>query len=89
MTLFLIGAEIGVGLTLLVVLDFFKLHTKQEWREFEFEKATQRKYFDKVMAENAKLRVALAAGEMTEDGRKVAAMTMASLDAVIGTESAA
>lgn len=89
MTLFLIGAAIGAGITLGVVFDRYKLHTKKDWQEFQFEIAAQRQYFDKVTAENAKLRVALAAGEMTEDGRKVAAMTMASLDTVIGTENAA
>ena len=44
---------------------------------------------DRLTAENAKLRVALAAGEMTEEGKKVAAMTMAALDAVIGPEEVA
>ena len=49
----------------------------------------QRRHGDKVTAENAKLRVALAAGVMTEEGKKVAAMTTAALDALIGTEEVA
>jgi hypothetical protein len=36
-----------------------------------------------LTAENANLRVALAAGEMTEEGKKVATMTMEALKSVI------
>jgi hypothetical protein len=42
---------------------------------------------DVLAAENAKLRVSLAAGEMTEEGKKVATITMAALDAVIAAKT--
>ena len=86
MTTFLIGAAIGAGLTVAFVLNACKVHTKVKWKEFEVELATQHKQVYMVTAENARLRVALAAGEMTADGKKVAAMTMAALDAVISNE---
>ena len=86
MTTFLIGAAIGVGLTVAFVLNACKVHTKVKWKEFEVEMATQRKQVYMVTAENARLRVSLAAGELTGDGKKVAAMTMAALNAVIGSE---
>lgn len=89
MTTFLIGAAIGAGLTVAFVLKACKMHTKEKWKEFEVEMATQRKQLYMVIAENARLRIALAAGEMTGDGKKVAAMTMAALNAVIGTEKVA
>jgi hypothetical protein len=89
METFLIGAAIGAGLTVAFVLNTCKVHTKVKWKEFEVEMATQRKQLYMVTAENARLRVALAAGEMTADGKKVAAMTMAALDAVIATEKVA
>jgi hypothetical protein len=87
MTTFLIGAAIGVGLTAAFILNGCKVHTKAKWKEVEVEMGTQRKQLYMVTAENARLRVALAAGEMTADGKKVAAMTMAALDAVIGAEN--
>jgi hypothetical protein len=86
MTTFLIGAAIGAGLTVAFVLNACKVLTKVKWKEFEVELATHHKQVYMVTAENARLRVALAAGEMTADGKKVAAMTMAALDAVIGNE---
>lgn len=86
MTTFLIGAAIGAGFTVAFVLKLCKVHTKVKWKEFEVERASQHKQVYIVTAENARLRVALAAGEMTADGKKVAAMTMAALDAVIGNE---
>jgi RsiW-degrading membrane proteinase PrsW (M82 family) len=89
MTTFLIGAAIGAGFTVAFVLNYCKVHTKMKWKEFEVELGTQRNQLYMVTAENARLRVALAAGEMTADGKKVAAMTMAALDAVIGTGTVA
>lgn len=87
MTTFLIGAAIGVALTAAFVLNACKVHTKAKWKEFEVELGTQRNQVYMVTAENARLRVALAAGEMTADGKKVAAMTMAALNAVISAEN--
>jgi hypothetical protein len=42
-----------------------------------------------LVAENAHLRLSLAAGEMKEDSKKIATMTMAALDGVITDEKAA
>ena len=62
---------------------------KEKWQEFQMEMNAHRRHGDKVTAENAKLRVALADGVLTEEGKKVAAMTTAALDALIGTEEVA
>jgi hypothetical protein len=89
MVMILIGAAIGVSLTVSVVLGCYKVHTKDAWEEYEVTmRATQTRVFA-LTAENAKLRVSLAAGEMTEDGKKVAAMAIAALDTVIAAEKAA
>jgi hypothetical protein len=86
---FLIGAAIGAGFTVATILGWFKVQTKEKWEEFQREMNAQRRYGDKMTAENAKLRVALSVGGLTEDGKKVAAMTIAALDAVITTDEAA
>jgi hypothetical protein len=86
MVMILIGAAIGASLTAAVMLGGFKVHTRDAWEEYEVTmKATATRMFA-LTAENAKLRVSLAVGEMTEDGKKVAAMTMAALDTVIAAE---
>jgi hypothetical protein len=83
---FLVGAAVGVGLTLAVIFESCKVIKKEEWKEDELARDAMRSAMMKALAENANLRVALAAGEMTEEGKKVAAMTMAALDVVITTE---
>jgi hypothetical protein len=83
MVTFLIGAVVGAGLTLWHILLNFKVKDKDWWEEQERKMATAHSCVKKVVAENAQLRVALAAGEMTEDAKKVATMTLASFDAVI------
>lgn len=87
--IFGIAIAFGAGLMLAFILLCFKVQTKEAWERFELEMKAHRKNLDKLTAENSKLRVALAAGEMTHDAKKVAAMTMAALDAVIDTEKAA
>jgi hypothetical protein len=82
---FVIGAVIGTGLTLLTIFLNFKVKDRDWWEEQEQEMAGLRSGLHKVVAENAQLRVALAAGEMTEDAKKVATMTLAALDADIAT----
>ena len=89
MTMFLIGAVIGAFVASAFFLGTFKIHTKEAWQEHVVETRALWRGVDKLTAENANLRVALAAGEMTEDGKKVAAMTMAVLDAVIAPEKVA
>jgi len=80
-----IGAVVGAGLCLATIFAEFKVKTKESWEEQEQEMAAAHSCVEKVVAENVQLRVALAAGEMTEDAKKVAAMTMAALDPVIAT----
>jgi hypothetical protein len=89
MMIFLISIAFGAVLTLAVVLVAFKVQTKEAWQRHQIEMNAQRTHTDKLTAENSKLRVALAAGEMTQDAKKVAAMTMAALDAIIGSEKVA
>lgn len=83
----LIGAAIGAALTLCAILGNFKLKTNEAWEQEERRHENTITCLVLVQAENARLRVALAAGEMTEEGKRVAAMTMAALRAVISAES--
>lgn len=88
--LFLIGAVVGIGFTLLVIFGNYKVEDREWWEEYERETAAVRSGLKKAVAENSQLRVALAAAEMTEDAKKVATMTLASFDAAIAdTENAA
>ena len=82
LTTILIGAAIGAGLAVAVILGAFELRTKEGWKEEELKIRTLCMRVFTLTAENAQLRVALATDEMTEDGKNVAAMTMAALDAV-------
>jgi DeoR/GlpR family transcriptional regulator of sugar metabolism len=83
MEMLIAGMVIGVCLCLAVLLGFFKVQTRESWEERELTMTALRSAVEKKIAENARLRVALAAGEMTEDAKKVATLTMAALDAVI------
>jgi hypothetical protein len=86
---FLIGAVVGAGLTLLHIFLNFKVRDREWWEEHEKEVAGLRSGLQKEVAENARLRVSHAAGEMSEDANKVATMTMAALDADIATATEA
>lgn len=81
-TTILIGAAIGAAVAVGVIAGAFKVQTKESWKESCQSAAAARSCVYALAAENAKLRLSLAAGAMTEDGRKVAAMAMAALDAV-------
>lgn len=83
----LIGAAIGAALTLGGILGNFRLKTNEAWEQEERRHENTSTCLVLVQAENARLRVALAAGNMTEEGKRVAAMTMAALRAVISAES--
>ena len=89
MATFLIGAVVGAGLTLVTMFLNFKVKDRAWWEQQEQERIALHSRVEKVVEENTQLRVALAAGEMTEDAKKVAAMTMAALVAVIATEEEA
>lgn len=81
----LIGPLVGAGITLLWMFLNFQVRKKEWWEEQERKMAIAHSCVEKVVAENVQLRVALAAGEMTEDAKKVAAMTMAALHPVSAT----
>jgi len=83
----LIGAVIGAGLAVACILGGFEVKSKEAWEQAEQRHETTYACMQMVNAENAKLRVALAAGAMTDDGKKIAAMTMAALRTVILTNS--
>jgi hypothetical protein len=85
-----IGAVVGAALTLIGIFGNYKVENREWWEEYERETAAARSGLKKAVAENAQLRVALAAAEMTEDAKKVATMTLASFDAAVAdTENAA
>ena len=83
LTPYLIGAAIGAALILAAIFGVFEVKTKEAWEQEEKRHDAAFTCLLLLQAENAKLRVALAAGEMTEDGKKIATMTMAALKAVI------
>jgi hypothetical protein len=83
--LFLIGVAIGAGLTAAGIFTSYHVQTKQAWEESRITLDAIISRMHKLVAENAKVRVALATGAMAEEAKKVAAVTMAALDAVIET----
>lgn len=87
LTTILIGTAIGAGLAVAVILGTFELRTKEGWKEHELTTRALIMRIFMLTAENAQLRVSLAAGEMPEDEKKVAAMTIAALGTVISSES--
>ena len=84
---YLIGAAIGAALAVGFILGNFNLKKSEAWEQKERLHENTNTCLVLVQAENARLRVALAAGEMTEEGQRVAAMTMAALREVISAES--
>ena len=86
MITFLIGAVIGGFVVGAFILGTFKVLSKEQWREHEVTTRALWRNVDGLMAENAKFEVALSAGQMTDDGKKVAAMTMEALNGVIASK---
>lgn len=86
--LFLIGAAVGAGLTAVSIFGNYKVERREWWEEQERKAAATTSCLNKVVAENAKLRVALVAAEITEGSKKVVAMTMAALDVEIAPDKA-
>ena len=83
LTTLLIGSVIGAALTLEIIFSNCEVQTKKEAEKATANAKAMLTGFYRLNAENAKLRLSLAAGEMTEESKKVATMTMAALDAVI------
>lgn len=83
MVTFLVGVALGAAWALGAIFSICVVRTKEKWKEHE---AGMDAMLDCVFfwqAENAKLRLALAAGEMTDEGKKIATKAMAALDSVI------
>jgi hypothetical protein len=80
---FMVGLLMGAGAVAGFICDRYKLKTKEEWEADEVQRKARNVFVLRMGAENAKLKVALVAGEMTEEGKKIAAMTMAALETVI------
>jgi hypothetical protein len=89
LTTLLIGAVLGGLLVVGVIFAMCVVKTKEDWKEHEEIRRGMRMRVYTLEAENARLRVSLAVGEMTEEGKKVATMTMAALDAVIAAAKTA
>lgn len=84
----LIGVVIGAGLTLVGIFSEFKVKDREWWEKREREMEAAHTCAQEVVAENFKLRVALAAAEMTQEAKEVAAVTMAAFgDGIIGAEN--
>ncbi len=85
---YVIGAGVGAGFTLLVIFTHFKVKEREWWEEKKREMEAAHTCAQKVMAENVKLRVALAAAEMTREAKEVAAVTMAAFGTgIVGVEN--
>ena len=91
MITFLIGAAVGVLFTvsiifIMIVEGAYKVLNRQEWKEHVVQERAFMSRVEALTAENAKLQVALSAGQMTDDGKKVAAMTIEALGGVIASK---
>ncbi len=83
LTTLLIGGVLGGLLVVGVIFSTCVVETKEKRHEHNQVATAVRYRVYALEAENAQLRIALAAGQMTEEGKKIATMTMAALDAVI------
>lgn len=88
-TTLLIGVAIGACWAYGAISERCELQTKENWKaDQELTMAVCMRVF-RLEAENARLRLFIAAGEMPEGGKKIATMAMAALEAVSTTESPA
>lgn len=89
LTTLLIGVALGAAWALGVIFSMCVVETKEKWHEHSHVVTALCNRVHALVAENAQLRVSLAAGEMTEEGKKVATMTIAALDAVVAAANEA
>jgi hypothetical protein len=88
-TTLLIGVALGACWACGVIFSLCVVTKKEDWKaEHDLKMAVCMRVF-RLEAENARLRLGLAAGEMTGDGKKIATMAMAALDAISTAESQA
>lgn len=85
----LIGIGLGAAWALAVIFALCVVETKEKWHEHNHIADGVRHRVYALVAENAQLRIALGAGQMTEEGKKIATMAMTALDAVSTAESQA
>lgn len=86
--LFLIGVVVGVGVTLVGMFTNYVVKDREWWEKEKREMEAAHTCAQEVAAENLKLRVALAAAEMTQEAKQVAAVTMAAFgDGIVGLEN--
>lgn len=85
---FLIGVVVGVGVTLAGIFTNYVVKDRESWEKEEREREAAHTCAQEVLADNLKLRVALAAAEMTPEAKQVAAVTMVAFgDGIIGVEN--
>jgi cell shape-determining protein MreC len=77
---FLIVAGIGAAIVLGFILNVYEVQKKEAARESRQLSAAIQSRLYALEAENAKLRMWLASGEMTTQGKTIAAKVMAALD---------
>lgn len=83
LTTFLVGLALGAAWALGAIFSICIVRTKESWKEHEAGMDAMLSCVFFWQAENAKLRLALAAGAMTDEGKKIATKAMAALDSVI------
>ena len=81
MEAYLIGAAIGAIVGAGAILWIFDNRNLQKAAEEQVGDEIWRGLVLMAMAENARLRLALAEGQMTEDDKKIVAMTVAAIEA--------
>jgi len=77
---FLIGAGIGAAVAVGFILNVYEVQKKDAARESRQLLAGILSRLYALEAENAKLRMSLAAGQMTTQGKTIAAKVIAALD---------
>lgn len=88
-TTLLIGVALGACWACGVIFGTCEVQTKENWKaDHELRMAVCMRVF-RLEAENARLRLFIAAGEMPEGGKKIARMAIAALGTVASTESQA
>jgi len=76
-----IGAIVGAG----AIVGTFDVRSRQKAAEGRRSNEIWKTLAFLAHAQNARLRVSIAAGGLTEEGKKIAAMTMTALDAATAT----
>jgi hypothetical protein len=85
MEAYLIGAMIGAIVGAGAIVGLFDVRSPQKAAEQQRSNEIWKTLAFLAHAQNARLRVSIAAGSLTEEGKKIAATTMAAIDAVATT----